>query len=146
MNIFRSRIARDELGNLTLDVGGQSLALGADLRQRYRDLNRYLARDLLVGLRPEAFTVAPTDTDKSIAVEVKTVEVLGHETIVYATASIDKIDTDEYVSGQSTDSQANSILIARVASSHPIQVGHQLALTVDASKLYLFSIDGKPIE
>ena len=146
MNIFQSRIVGDELGNLTLDLGGQTLALGSDLRQRYRDLDRYLARDLLVGLRPEAFAVAPTGTSNSIAVEVKTVEVLGHETIVYATAAIDKIDTDEYVSGQNSDSQANSLLIARVASSHPIQVGHPLALTVDFSKLYLFSIDGELIE
>ena len=147
MNIFRSRIIRDELGNLTLAVGGQTLALGADLRQRYRDLDRYLTRDLLVGLRPEAFTVAPAGTSNSISVAVKTVEVLGHETIVYATASIDKIDTDEYVSGQSNDnSPANSLLIARVASSHPIQVGHSLALTIDFSKLYLFSIDGELIE
>jgi multiple sugar transport system ATP-binding protein len=147
MNIFRSRIIRDELGNLTLDFGGQALALGSDLRQRYRDLDLYLARDLLVGLRPEAFTVAPTGTSNSIAVEVKTVEVLGHETIVYATAPIDKIDTDEYVSGQNTDkSQAHSLLIARVASSRPIQIGHPLALTVDLSKLYLFSIDGELIE
>ncbi|WP_309737714.1 sn-glycerol-3-phosphate ABC transporter ATP-binding protein UgpC, partial [Chamaesiphon sp. OTE_20_metabat_361] len=121
MNIFRSRTAWDERGHLTLDIGGQALALGADLRQRYRDLDRYLARDLLVGLRPEAFTVAPAGTSNSISVAVKTVEVLGHETIVYATAPIDKIDTDEYVSGQSNDkSLANSLLIARVASSHPI--------------------------
>jgi multiple sugar transport system ATP-binding protein len=146
MNIFRSRIIRDKLGNLTLDVGGQALALGSDLHQRYRDLDRYLTRDLLVGLRPEAFTVAPAGTSNSISVAVKTVEVLGHETIVYATASIDKIDTDEYVSGQNNDSPANSLLIARVASSHPIQVGHPLALAVDFGKLYLFSIDGELIE
>jgi multiple sugar transport system ATP-binding protein len=146
MNIWRSRIVRDELNNLTLDVGGQLLALGADLRQRYRDLDRYLARDLLVGLRPEAFAVAPTDTSNSIVVEVKTVELLGHEAIVYATAPIDKIDTDEYVSGQNSENPTNSLLIARVSSSHPIQVGHPLALTVDFSKLYLFSIDGELIE
>ena len=110
-------------------------------------MDRYLTRDLLVGLRPEAFTVAPAGTSNSISVEVKTVEVLGHETIVYATAQIDKIDTDEYVSGQNNDNiPANSLLIARVASSHPIQVGHSLALTIDSSKLYLFSIDGELIE
>jgi multiple sugar transport system ATP-binding protein len=145
MNIWRSRIVREELGNLTLDVGGQLLALGSELRQRYRDVDRYLTRDLLVGLRPEAFAVVPTGTSNSIAVEVKTVEVLGHETIVYAMAAIDKIDTDEYVSGQDRNSQANSLLIARVASSHPIQIGHPLALTIDFSKLYLFSIEGESI-
>ncbi len=151
MNIWRSQIRQDELGNLTLDVGGQALRLDAKLRQRYQHLDRYLAQDLLVGLRPEAFTVAQTNASNSISVEVKTVEVLGHETIVYATAAIDKIDPDEYTSGQDRhsqpiDRQDNSMLIVRVASSHPIQVGHPLALTVDLSKLYLFSIDGELIE
>ncbi len=55
---------------------------------------------MLVGLRPEAFTVAHTDTDNSILVEVKTIEALGHEMIIYATAPIDKIDTDEDRSGE----------------------------------------------
>ena len=107
---------------------------------------------ILVGVRPEAFTIAQTDADNSISVEVKTVEALGHEMIIYATAPIDKIDTDEHSSGlggdiQTTLDQGNSsILIARVASSRMIQVGHRLSLGVDRTKLYLFASDGERIQ
>jgi multiple sugar transport system ATP-binding protein len=146
MNIFRSRLSQDESGNLTLDFGGRFLTISTATVERYRELERYLNRDLLVGLRPEAFSIAPIDADNSITVTVSTVELLGHETIVYATAPIAKIDTDEAASGQIGDSRGNSsILIARIAAARTIQAGDRLVLAVDTSKLYLFSIDGECI-
>ena len=147
MNIFRSRLSRDESGNLTIDFGGRLLTISAATVRRYQALERYLNRDLLVGLRPEAFSIAPIDADNLITVTISTVELLGHETIVYAIAPIDKIDTDESASGQAGDSTGNgSVLIARIAASRMIQAGDRLVLAVDTSKLYLFSIDGECIE
>ena len=150
MNIFRSRLSQDERGNLTIDFGGKPLELGAETLQRYPQLEQApQERVMLVGLRPEAFTVAQTDAKNSILVEVKTIEALGHEMIIYATAPIDKIDTDEDRSGElarNTDRQNSSILTARVASSRTIQVGHQLTLSVDLDRLYLFAIDGERIQ
>jgi multiple sugar transport system ATP-binding protein len=147
MNIFRSRLSKDESGNLTIDVGGQFLTISAAIIDRYRDLERYLNRDLLVGLRPEAFSIASIDADNSITVTIATVELLGHETIVYAIAPIDKIDTDEAASTQAGNSQGNgSILVARIAAARAIQSGDRLVLAVDTSKIYLFSIDGECIE
>jgi multiple sugar transport system ATP-binding protein len=148
MNIFRSRLSKDERGNLSINFGGKPLAIESAIVQQYQQLERYLDRDMLVGVRPEAFTVAHTDADNSISVEVKTVEALGHEMIIYAAASISKIETDEYSSGLSGEIEStidrgdSSILTARVASSRTIQVGDLLTLSVDLTKLYLFSIDG----
>ena len=150
MNIFRSRLSQDERGNLTIDFGGKPLQLGAGTLQRYPQLEQAPQEELmLVGLRPEAFTVAQTDAKNSILVEVKTIEALGHEMIIYATAPIDKIDPDEDRSGElarNVDRQDSSILTARVASSRTIQVGHQLTLSVDLDRLYLFAIDGERIQ
>jgi multiple sugar transport system ATP-binding protein len=160
MNIFRSRLRKDDRGNFIIDFGGQPIVIGSAIVQQYQQLERYLVgsgapqenRMILVGVRPEAFTIAQTDADNSISVEVKTVEALGHEMIIYATASIDKIDTDEHSSGlggdiQTTlDRQNSSILTARVASSRTIQVGQQLSLGVDRTKLYLFASDGERIQ
>lgn len=133
MNIFRSRLSKDERGNLTIDFGGKPLELGSGTLQRYPQLEQAPQEDLmLVGLRPEAFSVAQTDAKNSILVEVKTIEALGHEMIIYATAPIDKIDTDEDRSDElarNIDRQDSSILTARVASSRTIQVGHQLTVT-----------------
>ncbi len=151
MNIFRSRLSKDERGNLTIDFGGKPLQLGAGTLQRYPQLEQDAPQEelMLVGLRPEAFTVSQTDAKNSILVEVKTIEALGHEMIIYATAPIDKIDTDEDRSGElarNVDCQDSSILTARVASSRTIQVGHQLTLSVDLDRLYLFAIDGERIQ
>ena len=151
MNIFRSRLSKDERGNLTIDFGGKPLQLGAGTLQRYPQLEQDSPQEelMLVGLRPEAFSVAQTDAKNSISVEVKTIEALGHEMIIYAVAPIDKIDTDEDRSGElarNVDRQDSSILTARVASSRTIQVGHQLTLSVDLDRLYLFAIDGERIQ
>ena len=151
MNIFRSRLSKDERGNLTIYFGGKPLQLGAGTLQRYPQLEQDAPQEelMLVGLRPEAFTVAQTDAKNSILVEVKTIEALGHEMIVYATAPIDKIDTDADRSDElarNVDRQDSSILTARVASSRTIQVGHQLTLSVDLDRLYLFAIDGERIQ
>ncbi len=147
MNIFRSRLGKDESGNLTIDFGGQLLTISTDTVDRYQSLERYLNRDLLVGLRPEAFSIAPRGADNLITVTISTVELLGHETIVYAIAPIAKIDTDEAASEQAEDSRGNgSILIARIAATRTIQAGDRLILAVDTSKLYLFSIDGERID
>lgn len=151
MNIFRSRLSKDERGNLTIDFCGKPLQLGAGTLQRYPQLEQDAPQEelMLVGLRPEAFTVAQTDAKNSILVEVKTIEALGHEMIIYATAPIDKIDPDADRSGElarNVDRQDSSILTARVASSRTIQVGHQLTLSVDLDRLYLFAIDGERIQ
>jgi multiple sugar transport system ATP-binding protein len=149
MNIFWSRLSKDERGNFIVDIGGKSLAIGSAAVQRYQQLERLSDRDILVGLRPEAFTVGETDADNSISVLVKTVETLGHETIVYGTASSAKIDTDEDFArklAENARDRTMSILAARVAASPRIQVGHQLTLTIDLDRLYLFTIDGERIE
>jgi multiple sugar transport system ATP-binding protein len=152
MNIFRSRLSKDERGNFRIDLGGKLLPIGSAIIDRYQQLQRYLDRDLLVGVRPENLTTVRVDADNSISVEVKTVEILGHETIVHATASIDKIDPDEYFSESdrnfqpTIDRETSSILTARLTSSHTIQVGDLLYLGVDRTKLYLFSIEGERIQ
>jgi multiple sugar transport system ATP-binding protein len=152
MNICRTRLGKDERGTFRVDVGGRSLTLGSGTIDRYHHLDRYLDRQILVGIRPEAFAVASDNAENSMIVNVKTVEALGHETIVHAAAAIDKIDPDEPQRESGADihppvgRQQDSILTARVASSRALQIDRQLTLQVDTNKLYLFAIDGDRIE
>jgi multiple sugar transport system ATP-binding protein len=150
MNILRTRLSKDERGTFRVDIGGRSLAIGSGTVERYHQLDRYLGQ-ILVGIRPEAFAVVPSETENSITVDVKTVEALGHETIVHATAAIDKIDPDEQQSEAVTNThtpvdRSVSTLTARVASSRAIQMEHQLTLNIDPDRLYLFASDGERIE
>ena len=151
MNIFRTRLSQDERGTLRIDVGGRSMTIGSGTIDRYHHLDRHLDRPILAGIRPEAFAVGPDDVDNSIIVQVKTVEALGHETIVHAAAAIDFIDPDEDLSESSgaipSDvRRQDSLLTARVASSRTLQIDRQLTLAVDTHKLYLFAIDGDSID
>lgn len=152
MNILRTRLSKDERGTFRVDIGGRSVAIGSGTVERYHQLERYLNRQILVGIRPEAFAVVPNNTENSITVEVKTVEALGHEMIVHATAAIAKIDPDEQQSEAVTNTHtpverlSDSMLTARVASSRAIQMDRQLTLNIDNDRLYLFTIDGDRIE
>ncbi|WP_310487703.1 sn-glycerol-3-phosphate ABC transporter ATP-binding protein UgpC [Chamaesiphon sp. VAR_69_metabat_338] len=150
MNILRSRLSKDERGNFCVDVGDRSISLGTATIDRYQNLENNLNRQILVGIRPEAFSIAADDAN-SIIVTVKTIEALGHETIVHANAAIDFIDPDLYGSEASDRDRPNdSLLTARIASSRTPQIvgvaslkeNRQLTLKIDTNSLYLFSIDG----
>jgi multiple sugar transport system ATP-binding protein len=142
MNILRSRLRKDRHGTFCVEVGDRSIALDTATIDRY-PLADNLNRPILVGIRPEAFSIASDDLTNSITVTVKTIEALGHETIVHATAAIDKIDPDLYTSeSNQNDRPNNSLLTARIASSRTPQIDRQLTLKIDTNSLYLFSIDG----
>jgi multiple sugar transport system ATP-binding protein len=150
MNIFRTQLHKAEDGSFSIDFGQQSLVISAAAVSRYPQIEQYLNRPLLAGLRPEAFSVAEADVSNSngnlIQVEVSTLEALGHEMIVYGEVPIEKIEIEDSRSEVSVDNQTSqqhrSILTARVPSSRRIQVLHPLTLSVDTSNLYLFTLDG----
>jgi multiple sugar transport system ATP-binding protein len=155
MNIFRTRLSKDERGTLRIAVGGRSIKIGSGTFDRYYHLDRHLDRPILAGIRPEAFAVAPADVENSIIVHVKTVEALGHETIVHAAAALDFIDPDEdlresigsiQAPEDGGDRRQDLLLTARVASSRTLQIDRQLTLEVDTNKLYLFAIDGDRLD
>ena len=147
MNIFRTQLQRTD-GTFTIDFGGQ-MALDLAVANRYKDLGHYINQPILAGLRPEAFFLADASTDHCLYVEVKTVEALGHEKIVYVQAPVSKIEVEVLdgvaADGMDKNERQSSLLIARLPSSPDAQANTELTLGVDASKLYLFTADGKTI-
>jgi multiple sugar transport system ATP-binding protein len=148
MNIFRTRLHKTEAGHFAMDFGKQSLVISSAAVSRYPQIEQYLDQPILVGLRPEAFSVAEAgrSSDDLIQVLVMTLEALGHEMIVYAEALIEKVEIEDSESQSSRENQPSSILIARVPSSRQIQVHQPLTLSVDSSNLYLFTLEGDRIK
>jgi multiple sugar transport system ATP-binding protein len=148
MNIFRTRLHKTEAGHFAMDFGKQSLVISSAAVSRYPQIEQYLDQPILVGLRPEAFSVAEAgrSSDDLIQVLVMTLEALGHEMIVYAEALIEKVEIEDSESQSSRENQPSSILIARVPSSRQIQVHQPLTLSVDSSNLYLFTLEGARIK
>jgi multiple sugar transport system ATP-binding protein len=146
MNIFPTRLRKAEHGKLMLDFGDRALAVDPAVFSRYPKLESYLNQPLLAGLRPEAFYLAdPAATEACIQVEVKALEALGHEMIIYAQAPVEIIQAED-AANSAEQASSPSTLVARVASNRDIHAHAKLTLGVDVSKLYFFTADYESIE
>ncbi|NET01185.1 MAG: ABC transporter ATP-binding protein [Sphaerospermopsis sp. SIO1G1] len=153
MNIFRSKLTKNELGDLIINFGNQALVVDPETVNRYQNLENYLHQQILVGLRPEAFTYSETISQSNyIQVDIKIIESLGHEMMIYFYADVDKIEVEENRDGSAktvddhtVNIQNNSVLIARIATKSEILGKSKITLTVDTKKFYFFDQDGKAI-
>jgi multiple sugar transport system ATP-binding protein len=84
MNLVRGRLFRDASGEAGVAIGAHRLAVPDAL---FRKGQKYAAsenEELLVGLRPEAFTVADAVPESQrIEVEMQHIEEMGHEWFAY---------------------------------------------------------------
>lgn len=153
MNIFRTKLTKNNMGDLIINFGNQPLIVDPETFNRYQQLDNYLNQEILVGLRPEAFAYSETISQgHNIEVDIETVESLGHEMIIYFHANVDKIEVAENRDGgsQTADNkvenmQDSSVLIARVATNPEILGKSKITLTVDTNKFYFFERDGEAI-
>jgi multiple sugar transport system ATP-binding protein len=77
------------------------------------------AKELVLGLRPEAFALADAASARGFTVEVHFVEPLGSDTLTFFTLG-------------------KSEVIARLPPLPSIRAGARLALSVDPGKMHLF--------
>ncbi len=148
MNIFQTQLHQSESGKLAIDFGPQTLTLDSATVNRYRQLGHYQNQRVLAGLRPEAFYLANTDTpiNDCLEIEIKTVEALGHEIIVYAESPVDMIQAEDSTSNTVASGDKSTYLIVRLPSSPEIRTSTQLRLGVDKTKLHFFAATGEAIE
>ena len=149
MNIFRSKLIKNEIGDLIINFANQPLVVDPETVNHYQQIERYINQEILVGLRPEAFSYQQSTISEghNIEVDVETVESLGHEMMIYFHAEVDKIEVEENRDGgaKTANIQDDSVLIARVATSSDILGKSKITLTVDTKKFYFFDQDGKAI-
>ncbi len=145
MNIFPTRLYKTEQGCLSLEVGDQRLTVDPGALSRYPTLVKYLDQPLLAGLRPEAFYLAEGNPsiDACLQVEVRALEVLGHEMIIYAQAPVGMIQAEATASDGTEP--GSSTLVARLAANRDVHAHTRLRLAVDTSKLYFFTADHQAI-
>ncbi len=139
MNLFHAQLYKHENGTFTIKIGDQGLIINPPIAKQYQNLQSYCHQPLIAGLRPEAFSLPETLAVDRIRVEVISLEVLGHEQLIYA-----RVPGFKSQSSDAHEKQISSILIARVPSSR-VHPGNTLDLGVDMSKLYLFTEDGKAL-
>jgi multiple sugar transport system ATP-binding protein len=141
MNLFEAGVAAD---GRSLSLGAQRLALPESLDSLRPALRKHANGPVIVGMRPEHL-IPNEDGENEATFEsrVDLVEALGSELLVHF-----QIDAKRVQAEGATDAAAEGLAsgeldlhgegVARLDPRHPVRVGDQLHLSVDAERLHFF--------
>ena len=101
-------------------------------------------REVIVGLRPEAFedaAITESAAMPTVEVEVSVLESLGSEQFVHF--SLPNLDLSEYAAAAEVglDHGDNAMLIARVSAESEVSRGARLTLSINPEKMQVFDAD-----
>ncbi len=113
-----------------------------------RDLPSYAGKEIVIGVRPEAFEVVSAvsnpDPDYTIAIKADLVEQLGSEAYVHFLKHSPPVitpDIQELLADQGTDPAtlgSDTKFTARVDPDHAPRSGEEARLVIDTAKLHFF--------
>jgi multiple sugar transport system ATP-binding protein len=147
INMIEAELERVNAG-LAVKFGDHRLAVDGALSHGHTELDKYVGRTVLLGIRPEDFDDASLDgspsDDRRIVTTCDYTEPLGAEVLVYFTVSAHGVVTAAVehdpalgAPGPGTG-QDVARLVARVDPKTKIAEGSKIELTVDTSRLYFF--------
>lgn len=147
MNFFETRLLNDDQDNLCIVFNGEIVPLQAAVAQGVKELHADEQHEVIGGLRPEAFALAHQwEEQRPLPVAVTSVELLGHETLLFFESPLKSISTA--VSTLLTRGDSNervSSMAARLPGSFPCSEQSRCVLYADMRKLQLFNRRGKRI-
>jgi multiple sugar transport system ATP-binding protein len=137
MNLVHSRIEAEN-GTLYAMLGEHRLQL-PDRPLRWPGLGRYVGRDIVLGVRPEAFVdgrrSSAADPATTIEVDVALAEPLGAETILHFDAGAENARPEAVLE---SDVEDETYLTARLDGQTAIDAGERVPLAVDVERLHFF--------
>jgi len=116
--------------DMTAKIGQQYLSLKPCEMEYGESLHTSPGQELILGIRPEALNL--NSKKAGLAVKVIAQENLGHENLIY----IQFNDTGIQI-------ESGDTIVARVKHEVQFEVGTDVHVTVDATKLHLFSKNGR---
>jgi multiple sugar transport system ATP-binding protein len=150
MNLVTARLEGSD-GKVDVSFGDERLTVHPAALEKYRHLDRYVGRDLVMGIRPGDFEdsrVARVVTPgMTMDVDVEVVEHLGAESFIHFPVPVPPVitpDIEELLADSDTDpSELGDIsrFTARVSADVAVEVGDRITLAVDCSKLHFFDAD-----
>jgi multiple sugar transport system ATP-binding protein len=153
INLVEATLERSD-GHLQVRMGEHCLTVDDQVARNRSGLERYVGRDVILGIRPEDFEdvrLEPdTPRDRRLKVSADLTEPLGSEVLVHfsteatgvvpsaAAADVGE-DADVRLGGNGAgDEQVTTRLVARVSPKSRIAVGSEIELAVDTTRLYFF--------
>jgi multiple sugar transport system ATP-binding protein len=144
INMIEAELQRVD-GKLSVTFGGHELAVDDAVMRKHAELEAYVGRKVLVGIRPEDFEdvglVADSPLDRRIKTKCDRTEPLGAEVLVYFSVAAPKSEIGEeavYLGETEEGVDQLSRLVARVDPRTKIAEGSEIELAVDTSGLYFF--------
>jgi multiple sugar transport system ATP-binding protein len=138
MNLFNARLDND--GELNVHFGSNRLAL-----RRRAELDAWVGRDVVVGIRPEdiedARFDASTPANRRLHLTVELVEQLGSDVLVHTVIDATPARGEqilEAVEQTALPTVSQASLIARCSPRSPAARLEQIEVTVDTDRLHLF--------
>jgi multiple sugar transport system ATP-binding protein len=146
MNMVNATLEEDATG-LYCRFGNERLLVDQVAKDRHPGLADWVGKPIVMGIRPgnfEATEVTGPAPDRTISSAVTVAEILGSETFVHFELEIPPVvtpDIEELLadSGADVSSLGNTTkFTARVSSDYQVQLGQQVTVTVDTSKMHFF--------
>jgi multiple sugar transport system ATP-binding protein len=139
MNLVRASL-QSERGEVLLDLGALRLSLPQQIIARLSSLSPRWDQGMLVGIRPHAIQIADHETENTLAVQVYSVETMGHETVLYLESALPMLPPDE------ADQDGNTRpaqLTALFKGHRQYRAGEQLMVVIAPEELYFFNLNGQ---
>jgi multiple sugar transport system ATP-binding protein len=142
MNLARATLVVDDDGALLLRVGEHRWPVPPRQLRRRPALRSLAGRDLIVGLRPQALTIAAGDepADAQIRITAITVEALGSEKNVLF---LPPFEVPEVVADPSTqaDTELTAMWTANIDPLADVVTGQHTVLRLDLDQAYFFDAE-----
>ncbi len=158
INLVEAQLERSN-GHLQAKMGEHLLAVDDQAARNRSELEKYVGRDVILGIRPEDFEDASIESaappDRRLKVTADLTEPLGSEVLVHfrtqatgvvpsaAAADVGE-DAEVRLGGDGAgDDEAATRLVARVSPKSRIAVGSDIELAVDTTRLYFFDPESR---
>jgi len=150
INLVEAELSQTD-GTLRVSFGEYALPVDEHLVHARPDLQHYVGKEVLLGIRPESFEDAAFASDvpaeRRIRARADLTEPLGAEVLVYFSAAATEVvssaaaehapDAQVHL-GERDEGEDRARLVARVDPHTHIGEGSDIELAVDTSKLYFF--------
>jgi multiple sugar transport system ATP-binding protein len=151
MNLIQGTLSGDA-ANPRLEIGGQTLALPAEVLTERPALASRLGSDVVVGIRPEdmedsELVEAPEGSGLTSTADL--VEAMGSDVLVHFAIEASQVvteDTRELARDAGTDvlghlENPRTDLVARFSPRTRVKVGDPVKIRVDTGRLHFFDIE-----
>ncbi len=142
MNLYSATLTNGEGGG-TIQLGSQTIAVGAETIAKRPALAGYSGREIILGIRPEDFEdAAMVEHDmsgKTLTSKVRLIEALGSEIMVHFDIDARTVDSGDPDAVEEADGSANAV--GHFNPRSRVKMGETVQIAVASENMHFFDAD-----